>query len=554
MRLFGYCRLSRDEDKEDYASIEAQKSIIEEYTQRNKHEIVEYLEDDNISGYKFNRPALNEILDRLERNEADGIIAKDLSRIGRHNAKTLLLIEDVKQMNKTVIAIDDDYISSEDNDEILGIKTWVNERYIKDISKKIRSNTYSRMRNNTYINAIPFGYVKDPVTKSIIVNEEVRPIINRIFDLYKNGYGIMKIVYLFNKEDVPSPMQYFKTTAMNNGKVVKGMNKKNMWSYGTIRSILTNDFYTGTRRQHTTKREGIHGKQIKTSPEEQYIFENNHEAIISKYDFQQVQEIMRQRKEVCYRGNKKYYNPYTGKLFCNDCGKNLVAFNKKDRAKAYICKFYKKFGKEVCSTHYVKEADITLAIKENLKRLKSILSDEVIKLNKTVMDKIQSTNNYKALISKTKDNIERLKSEYKILVTQKIKAMQKNPEAEDIINEQYEALEKEKLNQINMLERQIIEFCEMRDKAEKFQNDVCNAEKLIDKIIESDVIQKNDIDIIIDRIIVYQDGHIELKLNDAVDYLLHNHLSMYEEQVTDIQYVIIAINYLAKAYSTISIR
>ena len=66
----------------------------------------------------------------------DIVIAKDLSRIGRHNAKTLLFIEELEQMGITVIAINDDLdTSKEQNHDLVGIKTWYNELYVKEDNK-----------------------------------------------------------------------------------------------------------------------------------------------------------------------------------------------------------------------------------------------------------------------------------------------------------------------------------------------------------------------------------------------------------------------------------
>lgn len=59
------------------------------------------------------------------------IVAKDLSRIGRHNAKVLLFLEEMEEMGKRVILIDDNYDSFYSDDDIIGIKTWDNERHVK---------------------------------------------------------------------------------------------------------------------------------------------------------------------------------------------------------------------------------------------------------------------------------------------------------------------------------------------------------------------------------------------------------------------------------------
>ena len=79
------------------------------------------------------------MLKDVDYNKIDMVIANDLSMIGRHNAQTLLFIEDMKKKVKMLIAIGDNYDSEIDDDDITGIKAWYNERYVKDTSKKIKA-------------------------------------------------------------------------------------------------------------------------------------------------------------------------------------------------------------------------------------------------------------------------------------------------------------------------------------------------------------------------------------------------------------------------------
>ena len=55
----GYVRLSRDDDKRNYVSIENQKLIINQYAADHGMVIDRWYEDDGISGYIFDRPGLH---------------------------------------------------------------------------------------------------------------------------------------------------------------------------------------------------------------------------------------------------------------------------------------------------------------------------------------------------------------------------------------------------------------------------------------------------------------------------------------------------------------
>ena len=137
--MHGYCRLSRDEDKENYSSIEEQKRIIKEYVSSRNWIIndKDFYIDDNVSGYTFNRPEFTKMLEKVKGGKIDVVIAKDLSRIGRNNGKVLVLIDEFKDMQKNMILVSEmggTYDVQNDRDDTIGITTWFNERYVKDCS------------------------------------------------------------------------------------------------------------------------------------------------------------------------------------------------------------------------------------------------------------------------------------------------------------------------------------------------------------------------------------------------------------------------------------
>ena len=82
----GYVRLSRDDDKKNYVSIENQKLIISQYADDHGVKIDRWYEDDGISGYIFDRPGFQQMMADLDQ-EIDTVYVKDFSRLGRHNAK-----------------------------------------------------------------------------------------------------------------------------------------------------------------------------------------------------------------------------------------------------------------------------------------------------------------------------------------------------------------------------------------------------------------------------------------------------------------------------------
>lgn len=119
----GYVRLSRDDDKRNYVSIENQKLIINQYASNNGMVIDRWYEDDGVSGYIFDRPGFRQMMADLDK-DIDTVYVKDFSRLGRHNAKVLLLLDEFQERGKHLIVIDDNYDSFDSSDDTIGIKTF----------------------------------------------------------------------------------------------------------------------------------------------------------------------------------------------------------------------------------------------------------------------------------------------------------------------------------------------------------------------------------------------------------------------------------------------
>ncbi|MEG0721598.1 MAG: recombinase family protein, partial [Lachnospiraceae bacterium] len=102
------------------------------------------------------------------------------------------------------------------------------------------------------------------------------------------------------------------------------------WSKGTVAKMLINETYTGTliqgkRRQSLVKGESQHS----TSPEDWIVAKNAHEAIIPNDEFQQIQQLRRERKENHYFSSERndlvrdYENRYLGLVFLKDTERPL---------------------------------------------------------------------------------------------------------------------------------------------------------------------------------------------------------------------------------------
>jgi site-specific DNA recombinase len=316
----GYVRLSRDDDKRNYVSIENQKLIINQYATDHGVVIDRWYEDDGISGYIFDRPGFQQMMADLDK-DIDTVYVKDFSRLGRHNAKVLLLLDEFQERGKHLVVIDDNYDSMDSSDDTIGIKTWFNERYVKDTSKKIKRAIGARQKEGTLITRPPFGYCRNEKDKTVleIVPKEAE-YIKKIYDLYLSGSGYRKIATYLTEQGAPTPSMIQREREIEEGRLSKRQ-VASKWSDAMIKEILDNDFYIGTFRLKKRARNTVHGKDKRVPKEEQCIFENHHPAIIDKATFALIQELKGKRNRTNYRGSRGQWlgseipNPFGSKMY-----------------------------------------------------------------------------------------------------------------------------------------------------------------------------------------------------------------------------------------------
>ena len=324
-----YIRLSREDgDKQESESIGNQRKILQRYVKENNLCLVKEYVDDGISGTTFDRDGFKEMLQDIENRSINMIITKDLSRLGRNTSKVLDYIEEYfPKRNIRYVAITDGidtYLDSTNND-ITPFKAIMNDMYAKDISKKIRSVLKEKQKQGEYMCSIPaYGYKRHPSIKNkLIVDEQVRDIVEKIFDMYVNGHGSVEIVNLLNKNKYLSPTGYRKT-----GLVQDESKISYNWNEVTLCNMLKNEVYIGNTVQNKRSIISYKVKKFRTVDKEEHIkVENTHEAIIDKDTFEKVQCIIERRGT---NTKLKYDYLLRGLLYCYHCKSKLQIVLKKN--------------------------------------------------------------------------------------------------------------------------------------------------------------------------------------------------------------------------------
>lgn len=524
--MHGYCRLSRDEDKENYSSIEEQKRIIKEYASSRNWIIDDkyFYIDDNVSGYTFNRPEFTKMLEKVKGGKIDVVIAKDLSRIGRNNGKVLVLIDEFKNMQKNMILVSEmggTYDVQNDRDDTIGITTWFNERYVKDCSRKTRDHMYSKQKTARLIMGNYYGYEKvfEDGIPMLYVIQELKPVIELIFKLYvEEGMGFQRISQELNtKYKYPTPSKYYREKHFEKGRIYKHKVQEK-WTKDMVSNILKNEIYTGTLITHKKRTVNIRGRAVKLPKEEQFIFENHHESIISKEIFNLAQEIRTKKlKQNTSSTNKKRNYFFSGMCICSECGSGMsgIMIKRKVAEKGYDCSKYRQFGTKACHCHEVKEKDILIHLKEFLKFTKQQYLDEIKNIKIEINQNKNNNNKFKL---QNKLNI--LNEEYKLLISQKIKeiASTNNEMARGIIENTYKELEKEKMQNISYIQ-ELLEKDEKK-KLEERANKLKTSIDYFDNVINSEVPNKMILQMIIDKIYIDRDKTIRFDLKTDINKMI----------------------------------
>ena len=293
-RIVIYLRLSKEDGDSESLSISNQRKILHEYAKQHGLEIADEYVDDGVSGYGMDRPALNMLKNDLNNGIVDVILVKDLSRLGRNDAKVQLFIEKIIEIDKQVLSLGESFDSRDPNClDTLGIHTWSNEKLVRDTSRKVRKSIETLQKEGKWLANIPYGYIKDDNDKyKYRVDPIVAPYIKQIFEFYISGMGIKFIARKLTQMNIPTPSMVRKMQADSKGKVYK-RKVSTSWEQLTVARILANDFYIGTLTLGKSKRRSINGKEIQQPKDKRYVFYNAHEAIIDKATFQIVQETIK---------------------------------------------------------------------------------------------------------------------------------------------------------------------------------------------------------------------------------------------------------------------
>ncbi|MCL2775439.1 MAG: recombinase family protein [Oscillospiraceae bacterium] len=363
------------------ASIENQRVLLIEYADLQGWNVTQIYIDDGYSGGSFdNRPAFQQMVRDAEAGVINLILVKDLSRLGRDYIETGRYTEDVfPSMGVRLVALMDN-IDSEGNDDLLPFRSILNDYYLKDLSRKVKSVLRAKAEKGEYIGAwAPYGYIKDPTCPNrLLIDEYAAEVVRRIFEMRVQRFGFGKITANLNNDGILSPRTYTRRQAGNE-------KPPKVWTICVVKDIVANEAYIGNSVRFKTGYLSYKNRSVVSRSSDEWVrCDNVFPPIIRR----EIWEAVRNLDGNSTPTGTVVVEPslFNGLLRCADCGSAMMhkrssytsrVTGQKYTGHAYICSKHAHSGGSVCSRHTIPEPALLAIIREDVKhRIESISINE----------------------------------------------------------------------------------------------------------------------------------------------------------------------------------
>lgn len=521
--LAGYCRISVDEELDrDNTSIENQKAIIADFVkQKFPDSTLTFYEDRDKSGYTFDqRPGYQTMRRELMSHQKDILIVKDFSRFSRRNSRGLVELEDLRDAGVRIISIGDGIDFPNDDDWLkIQFQFLINEMPVTDTSKKVKSVIKRRQQDGKWICAAPYGYIINSRQEFEIVPTEAETV-REIFRLYIDGWGYKKIANHLTDEGIPTPRMAERERKEAVGEEYKRITKP-VWAIVTVQGIIDNDFYIGTLRQGKYTRKKINGKEVKRDELDHIVIEHHHQAILDYRTFATAKALRESRSTAHYRGQKKYDNTYSGFLECGDCDSPMFAMSRRDIKDAYRCGTYHRRGLKGCTSHHIRVDKLDELVKLYVQKVKDNSAAMLERLNADLAREQEDITETERAAENLEATLLDLQEELKATKRQRIRDLMKHPEQEATLEETYDELESDLIRRIEGIQHLIVLTQDKKNTIIRVNRVAKTALEVFDDILKKPKLDRNDLNLIIQKIKVYED-HIEIQLKADIDAILQS--------------------------------
>ena len=299
MKYFVYCRKSSEAEDRQILSIDSQEAELHRVFAGRPEMLIVAVYREAFSAKAPGRSVFNEMLTRIERGEADGIVAWHPDRLARNSIDggRIIYLLDRKKLKDLKFAT----FSFENNPQgkfMLSIIFGYSKYYVDSLSENVKRGNRAKIERGWRPNMAPIGYTNDKETKTIVRDPDHFPIIRKIFNLILTElYAVPQIVKIANDEwGYRTPRR-------------KRMGGCPL-AFSTTYKMLSNPFYAGYIAW---------GGQL---------YPGKHEPVVSLAEFQRVQTFLGRPSRA---KPEKHVFAYTGMIRCAVCGLLVTAEHKVNR-------------------------------------------------------------------------------------------------------------------------------------------------------------------------------------------------------------------------------
>ena len=324
-KFFIYTRKSTDDKDHQVRSISDQLSELKELALKEQLEVVDVFVEKQTAKIP-GRPVFNEMMERMEKGEASGILAWHPDRLARNSVdggKIIYLVDTgvITEMKFPTFWFD----PTPQGKFMLSIAFSQSKYYVDNLSENIKRGHRNKVKDGIWPQMPPIGYI-NVKGAGIIPNEVLAPLVKKAFVAYATGnFTLRQLRDKFN------------------GLGLKRERGKEL-AVSNYQKILKNPIYTGLMR--------FNGE----------IFEGKHAPIISKKLFDSVQEVMLRKSKPHSKELKQFL--YRGFFRCGECSCFITTETQKGHNYLRCTK-----RKNPCMQKYVREEIITSQIQEELKKV-----------------------------------------------------------------------------------------------------------------------------------------------------------------------------------------
>lgn len=292
------------------------------------------------------RPQFQRLLDGIRQNKYQGIVVKDLYRLGRGNYSDMGVVYDLIRDKRIVIITRDNVLDPANHDDLRNIRFSMflsREEYEATVWRLVNGK-YDKARNRGawVAGSTPFGYDYHRQSRKLIPNQDAKTV-KLIFELFAHqDLGYAAISTRLKQLNLKTP---------------KGLD---YWHPMQIRRILNNPVYVGTVRYRITKRQKSDGKIVYRPEEEHIVYENAHEPIIDR----ETWEATQRKLQKSLPKHNLDFSPceLAGLVTCGTCGRKMIRQASTQRYRHRnsndISVYKKSFLACLPCGHYVKYDDV----------------------------------------------------------------------------------------------------------------------------------------------------------------------------------------------------